>query len=145
MTFYPLNNLAGIIVVWVMLGLALPADASGDFVARNKQRVAATTVDGAMMEVFSTAGAAAPDYFCAAADYAVSRLGANWSDRVVVVRPEAQSVTRPAFRSVLFSVRPWQEPRSANEAFAMKVDRVGVEYTVTLSIKRCKFSRFFGN
>ncbi|MEM9394817.1 MAG: hypothetical protein AAGA38_13230 [Pseudomonadota bacterium] len=121
----------------------VPAFASSEFLARNKQRVAATTVDGAMMEVFSTAGASAPGYFCAAADYAIRRLGANWSDRVVVIRPEAQSATRPEFRSVLFSVRPWQDDRASTAPFLMSVGVAGVEYTNTHSLNRCNLSRFF--
>ncbi len=143
MTVRPINNLVGIILALGLPGLALPAHASGDFIARNKHRVVATTVDGALMEVFSTPGAGAPGYFCAAANYAIRRLGANWSDRVVVVRPEERSASRPAFRSVLFAVRPWQEARSGNASFLMDVDRVGAEYTITLSLKRCELSRFW--
>jgi hypothetical protein len=123
--------------------LASPVLASGEFIALNKHRVVPSSVDGAMMEVYSRPGAAGPQYFCAAADYAVRRLGRNTSDRVIVVRPEAPSTTKPGFRSVLFSVRPWQAEREEDPSLTLDIDRVGEEEPIVVARKRCP-RRFFG-
>ncbi|WP_425092575.1 hypothetical protein [Tropicimonas sp. S265A] len=119
--------------------------AASEFVAANKQRVVPASIEGAQMEVFSTAGAAGPQYFCAAGDYAVRRLEAGNSDRLVVVKGEAPSESRPRFRSVFFSVVPWQGERGGNSSINVQVDRPGEEMSVVVARKFCppRFKRRF--
>lgn len=124
----------------VVVAMCLPGQVSADFKSRTNQRVLPTIVDGAQMEVFSTAGAAAPDYFCTASQYALRRLAAHPSDRVVVVRPLAPSTTDPRFQSVLFAVQPWEEYRSRNGSIVASVGRVGTSYSNAVGLRWCRKS-----
>lgn len=81
---------------------ALPALADRG-VARNGLAVAG---DAAGFEVFARAGIGGPDYFCAAGDFARTRLNARPTDRVEIAGPLGPSATRADRRSVVFVLRP---------------------------------------
>lgn len=124
--------------------LAQPALSAREHLARNKHRVAPSEVEGALMEVYSRPGANGAQYFCAAADYAQRWLDSHNSDRVAVVLPEAPSKTKPGFRSVHFTVLPWQSPPAENPSPQIDVDRIGEELPIVLALKLCEPRRLFG-
>jgi hypothetical protein len=74
------------------------------FLAKNGLWVAHAQSEGAEIEVYSQPGAAGPTYFCAAAEFAVRYQKASRTEYLVVAFPEADSETRPGFRSVQFNV-----------------------------------------
>jgi hypothetical protein len=74
------------------------------FLAKNGLWVAHAQAEGAEIEVYSQPGAAGPDYFCAAAEFAVRYQKRSRSEFLVVVTAEADSKTRSGFRSVHFQV-----------------------------------------
>lgn len=127
-----------------LLVLAQPAWSEREHLARNKHRVAPSAIDGADMEVYSRPGSGGSQYFCAAADYAKRWLNSHNSDRVMVVIPEAPSSTKPGFRSVHFSVVPWQSAQAEDSSLALDIDRAGEELVIVLALKLCEPRRLFG-
>ncbi len=88
------------------------------FVTKNSHQVARLAPD--RFEVFAQPGTGAPDYFCAAGDYAFFRLGASGSDRVIVTRPNGPSSTRPGSRSMEFRIIDFdQGPRTPRIVLSM--------------------------
>ena len=86
----------------VLTSLAAPAAAERGL-ARNGLSVAG---DARGFEVFARAGIGGPDFFCAAGEFARTRLNARPTDRVEIARRLGPSATRANRRSVVFVLRP---------------------------------------
>lgn len=73
------------------------------FLARNNY-VVVSGPGGGEFTVLGKAGAAGPDYFCAAADYAHRRLGYPDAERVVLIAPVAKNPAYNGQRTGTFRV-----------------------------------------
>jgi len=91
-------------------------------------------------EVLARPGSGAPDFYCAAGEFARRMLDARAADRVVVVEPVGPSRFNPGGRGVTFTVEP-QGSVSPDRGFAARVNRVGANYTVAHSVAFCRSSR----
>lgn len=85
------------------LMLALPQAAMA-WTARNGLRV--NPVDEAVFEVIARGATDAADYWCAASEYANSRLGAAWTTRMYIARTRGPSVTTNRRSAVHFTIYP---------------------------------------
>lgn len=84
----------------------LPETAGGPvFLARNWRQVVPLSQPG-QFEVIGQPGDWGKAYFCAAADYAQTKLRARNADRVVLVAPVGAAVTRSG-TSAIFRVEPY--------------------------------------
>lgn len=125
-------------VIALALGLfaASPATAA-DFVALNSHRVVPLG-QGATFEVIGRPGSGPQQYFCAAADYAQSVLGAPVTARVTVLRPRGASQARPGRRAVAFTVGDGDGRRPGEDGrFGLSVSEVG--FNVSVGMARASF------
>lgn len=71
---------------------------------RAYNRVTVNPVAGGTFEALETAQYGQRGMWCAAADYAISVLGADGTDRVYVQTPRGDSVTKPGRKGVVFGL-----------------------------------------
>lgn len=103
--------------------------------ARNGLSVAG---DASGFEVFTRAGFAGADYFCAAGDFARTHLNARVSDRVEIIAPPAESQTRPNRRSLVFALRPPRSGRNDGlDVVLLRPRSVGLSRTVAHAVNLC--------
>ncbi|WP_213546536.1 hypothetical protein [Vannielia litorea] len=112
------------------LCLATPATA-GSWMAPNGHRV-----DGGpqAIVVHPMAGAGSPGIFCAAATYALARLGAAPSDTVVVTAPRSGRIFGPGGETVGFRLDPAAAP---DHGLFLKVSRQGEALSVAHARSLC--------
>lgn len=108
------------------------------FIASNKQRVIPSIDGQPSFEVLSQPGAAGPQYFCAAAEFARSVLRANMNDLLVSTSAEGPSPTRPGFKSVMFELRPPAEAPSDPAGIILDVSRAGHVRSVATALQFCR-------
>ena len=119
------------------LGLLAPGPAMADFLALNGHRVVALQAP-ASFEVIGRPGSGPQQYFCAAADYAQSVLGAPVAGRVSVLRPRGPSQTAPGRRSVAFVVDAGEGRRPGEDGrYGLSVDQPG--FNVSIGMARSSF------
>lgn len=83
----------------------LPDTAGGSvYLATNKRQVVPLSAAD-QFEVIGQAGDWGKEYFCAAGDYATTKLNARASDRVVLVAPVGEAITRNG-TSAVFRLAP---------------------------------------
>lgn len=110
----------------------------GDFITRQNFRVTPGPQEG-QFTVLGTAGAAGPDFFCAAAEYAWRRLDVPQSQRIVTVSPVARSPDHGGRRSTVFAVVAPEDSQS-NESLQARVDRAGESLTIAHALTLCRDS-----
>lgn len=86
----------------VIAALAGCVDGASGFVAQNAHRVYEIGPD--RFEVVARPRTNGVQYFCAAGDYAVRRLGAGAGETVLLVEPDGPSRTRPGARGASFAL-----------------------------------------
>lgn len=94
-------------------------------------------------EVQARAGTAGPQYFCAAGDYAWTKLNVSPASRVVVVRPSGPSTTNPGGRGMLFTIAPQGSVGRTIESpndFLVSMHKVGENFSVAHSRALCRSS-----
>ena len=101
MSRFPLP--AAVLAAGLALQATAPAAAPSRLTASNGLAVAG---EAAGFEVFARANLAGRDYFCAAGEFAQSRLGAGATDRLTVIGALGPSPTRRGQRSVTFALSP---------------------------------------
>jgi len=94
--------------------------------------------DGSI-EVLSRPGAGATDFWCAIGDYAVRQARAASSQRLYLLHPIAQSVSKPRYKSIRFG---YEKPSNAQEGneYVLSMRRVGENISVGMARQYC-----FGN
>jgi hypothetical protein len=103
---------AAVLVLWGPVFPASARDLSERYTpehpyrALNEFGVIPSVEENAILEVYAKPGASGPKYFCAGAEFAKRFLRASPADRLVILRPEATSTTRPGATSVLFNIVP---------------------------------------
>ncbi|MCM2560784.1 hypothetical protein M8756_03025 [Lutimaribacter sp. EGI FJ00015] len=121
----------------ISLALFAATPSLADFAAINGLRVVPMG-DGARFEVIGRAGSGPQQYFCAAADYAQSVLGAPVAGRVSVAAPRGASQTRPGRRAVAFVVDDGPGRRAGDDnRYGLSVSEVG--FNVSIGMARTSF------
>jgi len=108
------------------------------FVASNKQRVYPAPQDPARFEVLSQPGAAGPQYFCAAAEYARKVLRAEMDDALVTLTPEGPSEVSTRHRGVQFELRPAAEAPPPDNALVLNLRNAGLSRRVAVALRHCR-------
>jgi len=111
------------------LALATPAQAA--WMAPNGM-----TVDGSAEDIIvnNLPGHGSSEYFCAAADYAVARLGAAPNHAVVVTRPRSGAIDGHGGEDVGFRLDAAAE---ANHGFFLRVSKPGVAVKIGHARQMC--------
>lgn len=124
-------------------GVAVSASTSsgGSFVSRYGPRV--NQVNNAIFEVIPHAGVMTDDYWCAAADYARRRLGADWSDQVYVASSYTTSVTTGRRSAVQFTLDPAGAGITPIDVSFRSGFKVGDSMSVNQADSRCQIFRPF--
>lgn len=111
--------------------------ASRLFVASNDHRVYGLG-EPDRFEVLSRPGAAGRDYFCAASEYAIRRLRAGPTDRLVVATPIGGSLAQPSRRAVGFQLVPQGVAVPDRRGVTVSVSRVGENLNVAHGRSFCR-------
>lgn len=148
MTFLPktgLRSLAAAAALATAIG-ALPASAQSFFVAFNNLTVVGDRQAPGAMEVLWKQRTGPTDFWCAAGDFARSRLGASLTDRVYLLRGSGQSQLVANRRATAFTIVP--EPGFENAprggqggAISLSVTEPGYSLTVAHARAFCNDSR----
>jgi hypothetical protein len=122
--------LAGCTPVAGPVGSASESGAQATWRARNTMRVAPDPARPDTAAVISRAQAGPSDFWCAAGDYAVRRLGAAPTDRVYILRGEGPSPVSFGRSAVTFTTDPPPEladgPRPGPETgYALSLETPG--------------------
>lgn len=123
------------------------AYSAGIYTAINWYRVAVSDRDDATIEVFARRGSSGRDYFCAAAEFAVRRLGASTANVLILVTPEAPSPRAGGAKSVhMLLVSRDQAGELSPNGIQVSMTRVGENHTVGGSRAFCPnpLRRFYG-
>ena len=114
--------------------LVMPGLAAAQWRAFN-QSVVYPLSSGAF-EVVNRASSAAPDYWCAAGDYAIAQLGAGATQRIYIVAPEGPSRARPGRKGVQFSLAP-PPGGPAPRSYSLTVRTVGESLPASMARNYC--------
>jgi hypothetical protein len=118
------------------LALALTAPRADAFTAVNSLEVNALAQPGTF-EVIQSRGAGPRQFWCAAADYARSKLDAGAAQRIVLAEPRHGSETRQGRTAVSFQLAPkGARPESAG-GVSITVRRPGEAYSVFFAYGFC--------
>ena len=123
------------------------AYSAGIYTAINWYRVAVSDRDDATIEVFARYGSSGRDYFCAAAEFAVRRLGASTANVLILVAPEAPSARAGGAKSVhMLLVSRDQAGDLTPNGIQVSMTRVGEHHTVGGARAFCPnpLRRFYG-
>jgi hypothetical protein len=123
------------------------AYSAGIYTAINWYRVAVSDRDDATIEVFARRGSSGRDYFCAAAEFAVRRLGASSANVLILVTPEAPSARAGGSNSVhMLLVSRDKAGELSPNGIQVSMTRVGENHTVGGSRAFCPnpWRRFYG-
>ena len=135
----PILIAVGVLVIGLLIYTNRPSYGPDQpFLAKNGLWAAHAQSEDADLEVYSQPGAAGPSYFCAAAEFAVRYQKRSRAEYLVVARPEADSETRPGFRSVLFRVVGKRDLKGLQPNGAVvSVAREGEHRTVAFAEQLC--------
>ncbi|WP_068110265.1 hypothetical protein [Tropicimonas marinistellae] len=131
-------------VAGLLTPLAAGADLDRNYRATNTMRVNYIPGYPGMFEVFHRMNAAAPDYWCAAADYVRRFAPDKGRTPIYVLRGVGRGVTLPNQRSVVFTVAPSPEVEASSEAatgLSLSVSNVGERRTAAHGFTGCTDSR----
>lgn len=133
-------------VGFALIGLSLlaaactplpPTEDGPVFLARNWRQVVPLTQPG-QFEVIGKPGDWGTEYFCAAADYAQTKLRARSADRLVLLAPVGSAVTREG-TSAVFRVEPYDsDAQLPKPGVTLNMRRSGVNRSVATSLFLCK-------
>ncbi|QDY68800.1 hypothetical protein [Qingshengfaniella alkalisoli] len=96
------------------------------------------SLGGNQMEVIGVGASGAPEYFCAAAEYARVRLNANPVDRIVLESPPGPSRSGHSGRAVGFELASREDVPETTSNITLSVNRVGEAISVAHGNNLCE-------
>ncbi|WP_425092576.1 hypothetical protein [Tropicimonas sp. S265A] len=134
-----LTAVAGAIIYMMRDKIPVPnVSPERPFIASNDHRVVPSIDNSPTFEVLSRPGAAGPQYFCAAAEYARQVLRAEMTDILVSTTAEGPSRTNPDFRSVMFELRAPEEAPSSGSGITIDISEPRQVRSVAVALQFCR-------
>lgn len=108
----------------------------GKFTTQYGLRGVGDASDPSRFDILQNAGSGGSDYWCAAGEYAIKKLGVSPATRVYLVQPLAKG--RLGRNSVGFSVNPNAVPSAGSNGFTMSITKVGQNWSAEHARSQCK-------